>query len=113
MKLDYSTYRLLNSTIAETDNELQLVLTAGDLTFLCTLIFDTDEVSSTYQHWICSMEVVSDTEDIPERSFVIYPNTLHFEGDVLYTVAISSNLEEIGHDDLTNTFITIGVPADE
>jgi hypothetical protein len=56
---------------------------------------------------------VSDTEDIPERSIVLYPNTLHFEGDAVYTVAVSSELDNIGHDDLQNVFITIGVPVDE
>jgi hypothetical protein len=50
---------------------------------------------------------------VPERSFVLYPNTLHFEGDNLFVVSITSELEEIGHDDLQNVFITIGVPTDE
>ena len=59
------------------------------------------------------LEYVSDTEDVPERSFVLYPNTLHFEGDDLFVVSITSELDEIGHDDLQNVFISIGVPTDE
>ena len=113
MKLDYTSYRLANVAIGDTDNELQQILVAGELTFFCTLRFDTDSISDTYNHWICSLEVVSDTEDIPERSFTLYPNTLHFDGDKLYTVAVRSELENIGHDDLQDTFLIIGVPSDE
>ena len=92
---------------------VQEVLLAGSLSLLCTLHFDTDEISDTYRHWICSLEVISDTEDIPERSITLYPNTVHFEGDELYTVAIQSELEDIGHDDLQNVLLTVGVPTDE
>jgi hypothetical protein len=69
-------------------------------------------VSDTYGHWICSLEVVSDTEDIPERSFVLYPNTLHFEGDTLYTVGVVTELEDIGHDSLQEVYLVIGVPGE-
>lgn len=113
MNIAYSTYRLVNQDIGPTDNELRQVLTAGELTLYCTLIFDTDSASDTYNHWICTLDVVSDTLDVPERSIVLYPNTVHFVGDDLYVVSIVSDLESIGHDDLQNTFITIGVEADE
>lgn len=113
MKYNYYAYRLANVPIGENDNKIQQVLLAGSLSLLCTLYFDTDEISDTYNHWICSLELISDTEDVPERSITLYPNTIHFDGDVLYTVAIQSSLESIGHDDLQNVFLTIGVPADE
>lgn len=113
MKLDYTAYQLTGTAIGEDVNELKQILTAGELTFICTLIFDTDEISDTYNHWICSLDIVSDTEDIPERSFVLYPNTLHFDGDELYTVAVRSELSEIGHGDLQSVQLVIGVPSDE
>lgn len=113
MKLDYTAYQLASMAIGEDVNELQQVLTAGELTFICTLIFDTDAISDTYNHWICSLDIVSDTEDIPERSFVLYPNTLHFDGDDLYVVAVRSELAKIGHGDLQNVQLVIGVPSDE
>ena len=113
MKLNYFSFKMVTVSINPDENELQQVMTAGDITFICTLHFDTDEASDTFNHWICSLEVVSDTEDIPERSLILYPNTLHFEGDALYTVAVTSELEEIGHDDLQNVILTIGVPVYE
>ena len=113
MELNYTSFKLANIDIREDENELQQVLTADELTFICTLHFDTDTISDTYNHWICTLDLVSDTLDIPERSIVLYPNTLHFEGDDLYTVAVTSELEEIGHDDLQNVILTIGVPANE
>ena len=113
MRLEYSTFRLVNVALNDNENELRQVLSAGELTFICTLHFDTDTISDTYNHWICTLDIVSDTEDIPERSFALYPNTLHFDGDNLYTVSITSDLEEIGHGDLQNVFLTIGVPTDE
>jgi hypothetical protein len=113
MKLDYTSYQLASAAINEDTNEIKQIMSAGALTLICSLIFDTDEISDTYNHWICSLEVVSDTEDIPERSFVLYPNTLHFDGDELYTVAVLSDLQEIGHDDLMNVQLIIGVPSDE
>ena len=113
MKLDYKTFVLSNIPLNEGENEVQQIFPLGDLTLICTLHFDTDEISDTYNHWICCLDVVSDTENIPERSFTLYPNVLFFDGDTLYNVLISSELESIGHDDLTNTFITIGVPVDE
>ena len=113
MKLEYTAFRLAGQAINEDSNELQQIFIAGELTLYCTLYFDTDEISDTYNHWICSLDVVSDTEDIPQRSFTVYPNTLHFEGDDRYVVAVTSDLEEIGHNDLMNAFIVIGVPADE
>lgn len=113
MKLNYSTFRLVNVALNDDENELRQVMSVGELTLICSLFFDTDEISDTYNHWVCTLEVVSDTEDIPERSLVLYPNTLHFEGDSLYTVSVTADLEEIGHGDLQNVFLTIGVPADE
>lgn len=113
MKLKYATFRAVNTALNKDENELRQVMSVGELTLLCTLHFDTDKISETYNHWICTLDVVSDTEDIPERSFVLYPNTLHFEGDELYCVSVTSTLEEIGHEDLQNVFLTIGVPADE
>lgn len=113
MKLDYLTFRLANQPVNADANELQQILVVGELTLYCHLRFDTDSASDTYNHWICSLEVVSDTEDIPERSLILYPNTLHFVGDTLYVVCISSELEYIGHDDLQNAFITVGVPSNE
>jgi hypothetical protein len=113
MKLDYTVFRAVGTALNNDENELRQVFSEGELTFVCTLTFDTDAISETYGHWICTLDVVSDTEDIPERSFVLYPNTLHFEGDTLYTVAVRSELEDIGHGDLQSTFLVIGVPADE
>lgn len=113
MKLAYASFRLANVALNDDENELQQVMTAGELTFICSLHFDTDAASDTYNHWICTLDVVSDTEDIPERSLVLYPNTLHFEGDSLYVVSITSSLESIGHGDLQNVFLTIGVPVNE
>lgn len=113
MKLDYYTFRAVNTALGADDNDLQQLLTAGSITFLCNLHFDTDPVSDTFGHWICMLDLVSDEIDIAERSLVLYPNTLHFEGDTYYTVAVSSELSEIKHDDLQNVFITVGVPSDE
>lgn len=113
MKLNYYTFRLANQMLNNNENELKEILVAGSLTFLCTLHFDTDEISDTFGKWICCLDVVSDTEDIAERSITLYPNTLHFEGDTTYVAAITSELESIGHDDLSNAFITIGVPVNE
>lgn len=113
MKYNYAQFRMIGSPIATTDNEVQQMFSVEDLTLICTLHFDTDSASDTFEHWVCCLDVVSDTEDIPERSFVLYPNTIHFEGDNLFIVSITSELEEIGHDDLQNVFITIGVPSNE
>lgn len=113
MKYNYAQFRMIGSQISALDNEVQQMFSVEDKTFICTLHFDTDTVSDTYNHWICRLELVSDTEDVPERSLVLYPNTLHFEGDDLFVVSITSELEEIGHDDLQNVFISIGVPVDE
>lgn len=113
MVLEYNAYKMVGVPIAETDNEIQQIFSAGELTLFCTLHFDTDKISDTFNKWICTLEVVSDELDVPERSLVLYPNTVHFEGDDLYTVTIQSSLEEIGHDDLQNVVIIIGVPADE
>lgn len=113
MKLEYTTYRMANIELGNADTELRQVLTAGTLSFICTLHFDTDPISDTFNHWICTLDVVSDTEDIPERSFALYPNTLHFDGDDLYVVSITSDLESIGYNDLQNVFISIGVPVNE
>lgn len=113
MTLNYTTFRLANQVINPDTNDAQEIFTAGKLTFICSLHFDTDKASDTYNHWICCLDVVSDTEDIPERSLTLYPNTLHFEGDNFYVVSITSELDHIGHDDLMDAFITIGVPTDE
>ena len=113
MELKCASFRMINTILNSDDNDLRQVITAGDLSFICSLHFDTDEISDTYGHWICILDVISDTEDIPERSFVLYPNTLHFEGDDLYIVGVNSALETIGHDDLQNVYFTIGVPSDE
>jgi hypothetical protein len=112
MELNCTSFRLINTVLGPDDNDTRQIITAGDLSFICSLHFDTDTISDTYNHWICSLEVVSDTEDIPERSFVLYPNTLHFEGDTLYTVGIVTELEEIGHDSLQEVYLVIGVPSE-
>lgn len=113
MELSYTTFRLSSQEINESTNDAQELFMAGNVALLGVLHFDTDQASDTYNHWILSLELISDTVDIPERSLTLYPNTLHFEGDTVYTVAITSELEEIGHDDLQNVFITIGVPVNE
>lgn len=113
MNFKYSSFKMANIAISSDDNDVQQILPAGKLTLICILHFDTDKVSETYGRWICTLDVVSDEEDYPERSLVLYPNTVHFKGDSLYTVAITSDLESIGHDDLQNVIITIGVPSDE
>jgi hypothetical protein len=112
MELNCTSFRLLNTALGADENDVKQVMTAGDLSFICSLHFDTDDVSDTYGHWICLLEVVSDTEDIPERSFVLYPNTLHFEGDTLYTVGVVTELEDIGHDSLQEVYLVIGVPGE-
>lgn len=113
MKFEYKTFVMVNQPLNEGENELRQIFSVGALTLICSLYFDTDTASDTYNHWICCLDVVSDTEDIPERSLVLYPNTIHFEGDALYSVVISSEFENIGHDDLSETYITIGVPVNE
>ena len=113
MKLDYYTFRAVNAALGADDNDMQQILTAGNMSFLCRLHFDTDPVSDTFGHWVCLLDLISDDIDIAERSLVLYPNTLHFEGDEIYTVSVTSDLTEIKHDDLQNVFITIGVPANE
>ena len=113
MKYNYYSFKLANTELNESDNDIQQVMTAGDLTLFCVLHFDTDKVSETYNRWVCTLEVVSDTEDYPERSLVLYPNTLHFKGDSLYTVAVTSELDSIGHGDLPSTILTVGVVANE
>ena len=113
MKFNYMTFRLANQELGPDDNDLQEIFVVGDLTLFCTLHFDTDTTSETFNHWVCCLDVVSDTEDVPERSLTLYPNTIHFEGDDKYVVAIRSELEEIGHNDLPNTLIVIGVPSNE
>lgn len=113
MNYKCTSFRLINTVLNEGENDLRQVLTADELSFICTLHFDTDTASDTYNHWICRLDLVSDTLDIPERSFTLYPNTLHFDGDEIYSVGITAKLEEIGHDDLPNVFITIGVPVYE
>lgn len=113
MALECTTFRAIDTVLNDNEDDLKQVMIAGNLSLLCFLHFDRDPISDTYNHWICTLDVVSDTEDIPERSMVLYPNTLHFEGDAVYTVAVSSELDNIGHDDLQNVFITIGVPVDE
>jgi hypothetical protein len=113
MVYEYTTYRLANQDISAGNNDLQQIFIAGELTLYCTLHFDTDEISDTYNHWICCLEIVSDTEDVPQRSITLYPNTLHFEGDTRFVVSITSELDYIGHDDLQNAYITIGVPVNE
>ena len=113
MKLDYYTFRAVNNALGVDDNDLQQVLTAGALSFICQLHYDTDPISDTFGHWICILDIVSDEIDLPERSLILYPNTLHFDGDTVYTVAITTDLTEIKHDDLQNVSIIIGVPSDE
>lgn len=113
MTYNYFSFRCISTEIAETDNELKQIFSARELTLMCTLLFDTDDASDTFNHWICRLDVVSDTEDIPERSFTLYPNTLHFVGDDRYVVAVNTELSEIGHNDLPNVFLIIGVPVNE
>ena len=120
-KYAYSTFRLVNVAIADTDTEMQQTLTVGDLTFLLVLTWtevqeaEVDDagniVTPAVFAWSLAINTVSTSvnKDIPERSLRLYPNTIHFEGDDLYTVAIISSLESIGHADLQNVYITIGV----
>lgn len=97
----------------EGDTELATLLASDTFTFLCLLHFDTDPISSTYNHWICSLEPVSDEVQLEERSFVLYPNTLHFDGDDQYTVGVVSDLESIGLNDLDEVYLNIGVLENE
>lgn len=113
MKYDYFSFKLAETELTAEDNDIEQVMVAGSLALFCTLHFDTDPISDTYNHWICTLEVISDTEDYPERCLVLYPNTLHFEGDALYTVAVSSNLSEFTHADLPSIIMTIGVVSNE
>lgn len=111
MTYNCTAFRCITTEINATDNVLKQVFSAGDMTFVCTLVFDTDKASDTYDHWVCIMNIVSDTEDIPERSFTLYPNTVLFIGDDRYIVSIQCNKETIGHDDLLDTYLIIGVPV--
>lgn len=104
---------LLANTSTEGNTEVATVLSAGDKTFLCRLYFDTDETSMTYNKWSCSLELVSDEAEVAERSFVLNPGTVFFKGDDLYTVAIVSELDVIGLNDLQDVVISIGVPINE
>ena len=113
MKMNYSSFRLVNVAIGPDDNDMQQVIPTDKYTLYCLLHFDTDTVSDTYGKWVCTLDIVSDTTEYPERSLVLYPNTVHFDGDALYSVVITSELDSIGHDDLQNVFMTVGVVADE
>ncbi len=95
---------------------LQHLISVENVNLICTLTFDVDKCSNTYEKWICNLAYIASddsAEDVPDRSFPVYPNTLHFEGDKLYIVSISSKLSSIGFTDLSDAFITIGVPQNE
>lgn len=112
MKINFTTYRM-SPTDTQGNKEVSTVISSGNVTLLCTMIFDDDEASDTYDHWVCKLEYVSDTEDVADRSLTVYPNTLHFDGDDRYVIAITSELKHIGIDDLTNAFITVGEVVNE
>lgn len=109
MKFNYYSFKAIGTPISADTNDLQQLMQAGEIVLYCVMHFDTDKASETYGKWIVTLDVVSDEVDYPERSLVLYPNTLHFKGDSLYTVAVTSELEDIGHDDLQSVIITIGV----
>jgi hypothetical protein len=129
----YTTFRLSEFTGAEIDFDpnaprkdgeehdkrgvtLKQVIGTEEITLLCTLTFDVDPSSSTYEHWNCKLDYITkdDNEpDIADRSFTVYPNTIHFDGDSVYIVSITSELENIGFNDLASAFISIGVPVYE
>ena len=111
MQYEYAAFKLVNQVIDADANELQEVFETNTITLYCELHFDTDPISDTYGKWICCLDLVSDTEDVAQRSIVLYSNTLHFEGDNRYTVAINSDLDNIGHDDLGAVILVIGVPV--
>jgi hypothetical protein len=113
MKFKYYSFKAISTPVGADTNDMQQLMQAGEAVLYCVLHFDTDEASETYGKWIMTLDVVSDTENYPERSLVLYPNTLHFKGDSLYTVAVTSELESIGHDDLPSVMITVGVVDNE
>ena len=117
----YSTYRIVNTEITEDDDECQQTVTVGDYTFLLVLSWieveqavldgDGNVVTPAKYAWSLSIDSVaaSASQRIAQRSLTLYPNTIHYDGDDIYTVAIISSLESIGHGDLQNVYITIGV----
>lgn len=122
-KYTFSTFTAVNTVIADTDNEMQQTLSVGNMTFLFVYTW-TEIKAAEYEDeaktkvktpaeyaWVLAIDSVStsDAEDIPQRSLTMYPNTIHFDGDEHYTIAIISELESIGHADLPNVYITIGV----
>ena len=107
--MTYYTVQLPSSDDLE---EVTATLTAGNSQFACTFIWETDELSEDYHHWIVLIEnLSSDTEET--RSFTLYPNTWHFVGDTEYTVYIESELEEIGLSSLDDVAMSIGVNEDD
>lgn len=110
MKYNFSQFRLVD--VIPEENTVVTVL-SGDITLLCTLHYDNDPVSTTFERWICVLEVVTDEENIPERSFVLYPGTIHFEGDNTYIVGVASEFEQITRDNIDSVYLTIGVPVNE
>lgn len=112
MYYDYYQFQAVG-TPTEGEDRIATILVAGELTLLCQYFFDSDPVSDTYNKWICTLEDVSEDEDKAQRSLVMNPGTLHFEGDTEYIVSIASELSTIGLYDLEKTYITIGVPKYE
>lgn len=120
-KFTYGTFTAVPTVIADTDNEMQQTLTVGTMTFLLVYTWsevreaELDEdgkvVTPAEYAWVVSIDsvVTNSDESIPQRSFTMYPNTIHFDGDERYTVSVISELENIGHADLPNVYITIGV----
>lgn len=122
-KFTYGTFTAVSTAITDTDNEMQQTLTVGTMTFL--LIYTWSEIhEAVYEDeaktkiktpaeyaWVVTIDsvVLKSEQSIPQRSFTMYPNTIHFDGDEYYTVSVISELENIGHADLPNVYITIGV----
>lgn len=112
MQYYYHTFKLASSE-EDGESDLSMVFDTGDLTLLCRLYYEKDDASILKGSWICTLDLVSDEIDIPERSFVLHPGTVHFDGDPYYIVGVASELETIGATDLENVYLNIGVPVNE
>lgn len=117
----YSTFCLAPAGVGDNDTELQQTFTVNGVTFLVNMIWteiqevvadaDGTILEPAIFGWVLTIDTIaaSSEDDIPQRDLTLYPNTLHFDGDEVYTVAIISKLETIGHGDLQDVYITIGV----
>lgn len=89
-------------------NKVSFNITAGSIVLDCTLYFDTDTISNTYNHWIMNIINLS-SEEVDERTIVLYPNTEHFTGDSSYEFTVRSEDDNIMFDNLAGVTFYVGV----